>query len=324
MGKNYSHFTKDERNEISILLKKGYSHQDIADVVGKNRSSITREITRNKNKKDYDPSKAHHRAYVKRKYSKYQGMKVVENTELEKYIKEKMKCYWTPEEISGRLKFKNNNQTVISTLGIYKYLYSSYGQSLCEYLFSKQYYRRKQRKKKQKREIIKNRVFINKRPKIINERKRYGDWEGDTLGRIKTDSEIIIGLVERKSRYFISEKMPGLKYTINGFKQMLDPYQDIAHSLTLDNGVENTRYEELGIKTYFCNPYSSWEKGTMENTFKRLRRFIPKKSSLENYPNNDILKIVEIMNNTPRKCLGYRTPKEVFEEQPLKINQNSS
>lgn len=323
MGKNYSHFTKDKRNEISILLKKGYSHQDIANAVGKNRSSITREISRNKVKGEYDPSKAHHRAYVKRKYSKYQGMKVVENTELRDYIEEKIKGCWTPEETAGRLKFRNNNQTVISTPGIYKYLYSSYGQYLCQYLPSRQYYKRKRRAKKQKREIIKNRVFINKRSDLINERKRYGDWEGDTLGRIKTDREAIAGLVERKSRYFISKKIPGLKYTIDGFKQMLNPYQHILHSLTLDNGTENAKYEELGIKIYFCNPYSSWEKGTMENTFKRLRRFIPKKSSLRNYTNNDILKIAEIMNNTPRKCLGFRTPKEVFEEQ-LYLRRNTS
>ena len=110
MGKNYSHFTKDERNEISILLKKGYSHQDIADAIGKNRSSISREISWNKVKERYNPSKAHHRAYVKRKYSKYQGMKVVEKTELKNYIERKIKDYWIPEEIAGRLKFKNNNQ----------------------------------------------------------------------------------------------------------------------------------------------------------------------------------------------------------------------
>ena len=106
-----------------------------------------------------------------------------------------------------------------------------------------------------------------------------------------------------------------------------NPYQNIAESLTLDNGIENVRYEELGIKTFFCHPYSSWEKATMENSFGRLRRFIPKGTSLRDYDDEDIKRFAELMNNTPRKCLNYRTPKEVFEEQlilkklSLKANQ---
>ena len=106
-----------------------------------------------------------------------------------------------------------------------------------------------------------------------------------------------------------------LKYSMDGFKMFLNPRHDIFKSLTLDNGVENVRYEELDVDTYFCHPYSSWEKGGMENDFKRLRRWIPKKASLLNYTDKQIYAIMEKMNNTPRKCLNWKTPREVFEEQ---------
>ena len=107
---------------------------------------------------------------------------------------------------------------------------------------------------------------------------------------------------------------------------LLNPHHDTFKSLTLDNGVENVRYEELNIDTYFCHPYSSWEKGAIENCFKRLRRFIPKKASLKDYSREDIIHFAKIMNDTPRKCLNWKTPKEVFEEQSklnnIKINLN--
>lgn len=158
-------------------------------------------------------------------------------------------------------------------------------------------------------------MSIEQRPAIVSERTRFGDFEGDTLGKIKTDKEVIAGLVERMSRYLFLGKEPGLKYTMDGFNKQLNPYQSIIESLTLDNGVENVRYEELGIDTFFCHPYSSWEKGSIENSFQRLRRFLPKRASLSDYSNEDIRRFAYLMNNTPRKCLNFRTPREVFEEQ---------
>ena len=183
---------------------------------------------------------------------------------------------------------------------------------------------KKRRKKggKVKRQLIPNRISIEERPEQINERIEFGHWEGDALGRIKTDAEAVIGLSERMSRFILVDKIPRLKYTINGFKMLLNPHRSTFRSLTLDNGVENVRYEELNIDTYFCHPYSSWEKGGIENLFKRLRRFIPKKASLKDYSREDIIRFAEIMNNTPRKCLSWKTPKEVFEEQCVLNNIN--
>jgi len=323
---SYQHFKQSDRDEISILLKKGYSHRDIAEAIGKDHSSVSREIKNHLTKGAYDPHRANMKAQLKRRMSKYQGMKIYENVELSKYIEDRMKIDgWTPEQIAGKLKSGNGNNTVVSAKAIYKYLYSSHGQYLCKYL-PHQRYRAKKRivGGKQKKSIIPNRKSIEERPIIVIERKRFGDMEGDTLGRIKTDTEAIVGVRERLSRRLFICKVSRLKYTVDGFKQMLNPHHKIIETLTLDNGVENPRYEELNIPTYFCHPYSSWEKGGIENDFKRLRRWIPKKASLSDYTDDQISAIMEKMNNTPRKCLNWKTPNEVWNElYVLKINSTS-
>lgn len=326
---NYNHFTKDDRNELAILLKKDYFQKEIAEALSKDPSSISREIRRNNVNGEYDPKKAQAKSVVKRSRSKYQCMKIVEYPKLINYIETNLKDnHWTPEEIAGRWNSENNlnknsKKITISSPSIYKYLYSGRGQYLCKYLCSKRYIKRKRKEGgKQKRQLIPNRISIEERPPVVDERTEFGHWEGDTLGRIKTDSEVVIGLSERMSRFILIDKAPMLKYSMDGFKMLLNPHHDTFKSLTLDNGVENIRYEELNIDTYFCHPYSSWEKGGIENLFKRLRRFIPKKASLKDYSREDIIRFAEIMNNTPRKCLNWKTPKEVFEEQCALNNIN--
>lgn len=326
---SYKHFTKDDRNELAILLKKGYFQKDIAETLGKDPSSISREISLNSVNGIYDSEKAQNKSKVKRSKSKYQCMKIVKHSELIEYIENNLRDkHWAPEKIAGRWNSenhldKNGNKLIISAPSIYKYLYSNRGQYLCKYLCSKRYTKKKRKEGgKQKRQLIPNRISIEERPDVVNGRNEFGHWEGDTLGRIKTDSEVVIGLSERISRFILIDKMPRLKYSMDGFKQMLNPYHDTFKSLTLDNGVENVRYEELNVDAYFCHPYSSWEKGGIENLFKRLRRFIPKKASLKDYSREDIIGFAEIMNNTPRKCLEWKTPKEVFEEQYALNNIN--
>ena len=322
--KKYSHFTKQERDEISILLNKGYSHRDIAGALGKNHSSVSREIKNNSVNGIYDPAKAQHKARVKRLYSKYQAMKIRDNPDLEKYIQQRLLKNWTPEQISGRLKNKNNGKTVISFKTIYEYIYSVPGQRFC-YLsdlkkykyYRKQHRRRKRKHPKKPREHIKNRIFIDQRPKAINNRTRIGDFEGDTMGRPRSaSSETLVILQDRKSRFILAKKVPALKYSIEGFKELLEPVSSVE-SLTLDNGVENIRYQELNIDTYFCHPYSPYEKGSVENSIGLIRRdYIPKKSDLKNFPQKQIYAIINELNERPRKCLNFRTPKEVF----LQIN----
>lgn len=308
---SYTHFSKVERSELSILLKKGYSMRSIASVLRRSPSSVSREIKANSVNGEYDPDKANHKAYVKRWQSKYRGMKIRENEWLEREVRIRLTSFHTPEEIAGRLN-EDYGRTIISFKTIYKYLYSHYGQSFCKYLPSRQYTSKPRDRHQKKRETIKNRVFIEERPDIINHRLRVGDFEGDLLGVPRTCRVTLAGIVDRKSLYFQARKIERPRYAIEAYDTLLARVG--AWSCTLDNGVENARYTELNVPTYFCHPYCSWEKGRIENTFQRLRRFVPKKSSLANYSDKDISVIVDIMNNTPRKSLNYKTPKEVFEE----------
>lgn len=311
MTTKYNHFNRSERNELSILLKKGYSYREIGPTIHKNPSSISREVKDNSVNGKYDPEKAHHKAYVKRHYAKYQGMKIAENDWLEQYVKDKLSHYWTPEEITGRLELEHS-YSVITFNSIYKWLYSARGQWHCQYLPSKRYQRKKRGTKRIDKTLIPNRTPIELRPNIINFRKRYGDFEADTLGVPRQSRGTLAGAVDRKSRYFSVKKIKRIGQAIDAFKDMESRLS--IYSFTLDNGVENVRHRQLAATTYFCNPYSSWEKGAIENTFQRLRRFIPKDSLIQKYSDEEIARICDIMNNTPRKCLNWKTPNEVLKE----------
>jgi len=316
---SYSHFTRTDRFELSILLKKGYSYRDIAKAIKKNPSSISREIKENSVNGIYDPRKAQHKAYKKRWKSKYRSMKIRDNPKLEEYIKVKMSKGWTPEEIVERLKTENGNQQVISFKLIYTWLDTPFGEQSKMYLASKQSHWR--RRKVGKKVIIKDRVFIEDRPVVINSRKRLGDFEADVLGSSKSESARITGIVDRKAKYLNLKKVPRLKEAVIAYNRMLKANN--ALSCTMDNGPENASWKKLRIPTYFCQPYRPFEKGTVENTFQRLRRFIPKKSRLSQYSDDDISIIVDKMNNTPRKRLNWKTPNEVFFNLPIEQTFNN-
>lgn len=316
--RHYTHFCKIERIELSILLKKGYSLRSIGSGLKKSPSSVSREIKRNMVNGEYDPHKANHKAYVKRKYSKYQGMKVRAYPELEQYIHDTIMHHWSPETIAGRWKYEHPESVPITPKGIYKYLYSQYGQSLCKYLRYKRYRRKKRVAVKSPRQLIPNRVWIDERPSIVSDRTRFGDFEGDTMGVPRYSHTTIAAVIERKSRFILARKIERVKHAMDAFEALLTPLS--VKTLTLDNGIENVRYQSLGIPTYFCHPYSSWEKGSVEYAFKLMREYIPKKAAVANYTEKDVAVIVDTLNNRPRKCLGFRTPKEVFEEQVLSAN----
>lgn len=305
----YKHFNKDERNELAILLKKGYSRREIAEASGRSPSSVSREVKRNSIKGWYEPNKANHKARVKRLRSKYQGMKIRENRFLENYIHEKIKLSWSPERIAGRLKLETGTSVAHKT--IYKYIHRNpFGNRLRVYL---KYQGRPKRDEKNSQwgETIKNRVFIDQRPEIINQKLRCGDFEADTMGRSKNSSpQTLVVARERKTRFVLAKKVSRLKFAMEGLKEILSPLP--VKSITFDNGRENARYYKLGIKSYFCHPYASWQKGSVENAIGLIREYIPKKSDLSDYSHDCISAIIDRINSIPMKCLKYRTPKEVF------------
>jgi len=317
----YTHFSKTERLEISVLLKRGYSHREIGRALGKHHSSVSREINNNSVNGEYDPHKAQHKAYVKRKYSKYQGMKVRENSEIEKYLWEKMQLpfLWSPEQVAGRI--RREKGIVVSYNAIYKYLDNTPQGSHLWYLRAQQTKRkRRKKKKKSEKELIPNRVWIEERPVSANQREVFGHFEADTMGRKRSHSPDVLSVMrERFSRKLLAKKVPRLKYAMDGFKDLLALYRKAVKSMTLDNGVENVRHEELGCSTFFCHPFCSREKGSIEQGIGLIRRYIPKKADLKNYSDQDIATIIERINNTPMKCLDWCTPNEVFQEELLKV-----
>lgn len=326
MNNHKGHLKKEERMEIYLLLKKGYSRRDIADALGRDHTVILREIERNSSGERYDPHRAQDKARIRRRYSKYQGMKINECPELKRYVKEKLEAGWTPEQIAGRLKEKDTPLLFVSHAGIYKWLYSAHGQAYCQYLPSRRCRKRKRKEKKAGREMIPNRVGIECRPGAVNDRREYGHYEGDTVvsgRRHKTKTNLKV-ITERGARYARLRKAWDMKPETNN-RAVRDMMEDLLKkTMTLDNGIENKEHEELAealdIDVYFCDPYSSWQKGGVENLNRRIRRFIPKGASLDDYTEEDIAGIEYILNNTPRKCLNYKTPHEVMLENHLFLN----
>jgi IS30 family transposase len=319
------HIKNEERLEIYLLLKKSYSHRQIGDALGRSHTTISREIRRNSIKDTYDPHRAKQKARNRRKCSKYQGMKVRDKPELRGYIINRLEVGWTPEKIAGRLKEVDTRQSYISHMGIYKWLYSAFGQAYCPYLLKRRHRKKKRRQKKTRREMISGRVGIEYRSIAANQRMEYGHFEGDTVvsGK-KYGSVSLVVLVDRKSRYVRIRKLMNLKPKTNCL-MLEEMASDIyKKTLTLDNGIENKNHEalaqSLGIDIYFCDPYSSWQKGAVENVNGIIRRFIPKGSNINDYTEKQIQIIEDYLNHTPKKCLNYMTPYEIMIENNLFLN----
>ena len=267
---------------------------------------------------NYESTIAEHKTLIRRESSKYQCMKIEEGNDLRKYIIEKLGKHWNPDEISGRMK-KDRKSFYASKTAIYEWLRSSYGQRYCAYLYSQRYTARRQRKNKLRKTLIPNRIGIESRPLGATNRTRYGHYEGDTIVSAKeTRSKFALSVIyERKTKYIDARKIKNMKPESNNYalKEMLENKK--ALSLTQDNGIENTKHQELGLATYFCDPYSSWQKGGIENANKMIRQFIPKGSSISDYSDKYVKMIITVLNNKPRKSLDYKTANEVMLEKKL-------
>lgn len=325
----HHHFTSAERLEVEILLNRGYSDRAIARTLGCSHTSIGREKKRNSVKKKYKGKDAKIKARQRRRYSKYQGMKVREDPTLQKFIVQKLQEGWTPDEIAGHLKTQQKKLSSISAKGIYKWLYSVHGQQYCSLLCSKQV-KKKKRRPKTERSMIPNRVGIEERPEEANNRSTYGHFETDTIVSGKRhDSTAALSVVhERKARYVRLKKIPNLQPAVFA-TSVIHMMSDLEkETLTHDNGIECREHEvvasTLNIRTFFCNRYHSWEKGGVENTNGRIRRFIPKGSNLADFSDADIAKVEHWLNHTPRKCLNWKTPHEIMVENNLFLSVSPS
>jgi len=315
---NYQHISKIERVEISIMLRKGYSVSEIAAELGRHKSSLYREIKHNTVAGEYHSLKANHKAYVRRKYSKYQAMSIVSDMKLREYIHTKLLIDgWSPEQIAGRLAQESGLQKV-SAPTIYKYIRSPYGRQLEYELGLVKQKRQKMRKWQRSVTKLEDRVFIDKRPEAANDRSQFGHWEGDFIvsGKAYGNTSLLV-LHERVSRYTLIARIEAR--TIRNVEDVLSealPLIGRFESLTLDNDIAFRRHAELSeiieAPVYFCQPYHSWEKGGVENANRLIRRYVPKGCDISHYSQEDIWDIQHWMNNLPRKILGFKSAKELF------------
>jgi len=328
MKKNYRHLNQFDRDRIEAMLNAGLKQKEIAKVLGCDATTIGREIKRNRKKircrggnKDgpYKASIASHKTYVRRKYSKYQGRKIEGDKDLKEHIISKLKLHWSPDEISGRMK-KDQESFYASKDLIYGWLYSVWGQRYTKYLYQKRDNKKKRKLNKTEKVMIPNRIGIKLRPKEANEKLVYGHLESDTIvsGRASTSKQSLAVVYERKAKYIGVRKIKSLRPSeLNcGVKKILKSLNQ-KETVTFDNGIENREHEKLGIKTYFCDPYSSWQKGGVENANKMIRRYIPKGSDISGYSHQYVTMIIQRINNKPRKSLGYKTPYEIMLENNL-------
>lgn len=320
----YHHLSEEDRYVISHLTIAGYSLREIGRRIGRSHTSISREIKRNGPKYQdmapywYDVAQplAIKRRHQPRHHRRQGQKKLVE------YVHSKLRLDWPPEAISSRLNldYTTDQQMRISHETIYRWIFrnAQEGGDLYKHLRRRHKRRRKQRRYGFGRRFIPGRISIHERPSLVDQRQRFGDWEGDTMEGAKGTGGLATH-VERKSRYLLAVKLVDKKaatMTQQSTKAFRKVPRKLRHTLTVDNGREFANFKELesknNLKVFFADPYSAWQRGTNENTNGLLRQYFPKGVNLNLVSQKDVAFVVNKLNNRPRKCLNYQTPHEVF------------
>ncbi len=311
---SYQQITYEQRIEIYALLKAGCSQTRIADIIGVSKSAVSREINRNTGLKGYRPKQAHQRALERRQNA---DKNVRFTGEIKKDVTKLLNQDWSPEQISGRL--KATGEPYVSHETIYQFVIADQknGGELYKHLRQGRKKRRKRIKGKDRRGQIPNRVSIDQRPPVVDNKERIGDWEIDTMIG-KNHKGALVTAVERKTNFTCIGHVPRKEAALVSkvLIEMLKPYKNFVHTLTGDNGKEFTEHEkiadELNAQFYFAHPYSSWERGLNENTNGLIRQYFPKKTSLINVDKQKLMDVQNKLNNRPRKLLNYQKPAHLF------------
>ena len=322
--KKASKITDAERSEIDILHGKGYSARSIAKALGRSPNTIAAELKRNSYQDGrYIAARAKQKAYVRRKYARYQGKKIQEDDELRAFIILKLSERWNPDEIAGYLRVNPALGLSPIKTAIYEWLRSAWGQQYCVLLYSQRYQRKPRRKNKTDRVMIPDRTSITERPLAALGRVELGHCEYDSIVSSKrSGSTAALAVVaERSSRLIRASLVPNLKpepyaMTISRLVQGLN-----TRTMTTDNGIENRHHRLITRKTgapvFFTDPYSSWQKGGVENANKMLRQYFPKGTDFATVSQTDVVYALECINNKPRKILGYKSSLQAAKEKGL-------
>lgn len=318
----YVGLSSAERSEIEILKCRGYSLRKIAEVLGRSPNTISREIKVNSvtcestGKLEYVAKKAKTKSRLSRRSRRYQWQKIEHDPKLWLFVIEHLKLHWNPDEISKYLKAHPELGSYVSMRQIYEWLRSSKGQPYCQYLYSGRYHPKKHRTNKTERVMIPDRVSIEQRPVAALGRVEPGHMEYDSVvsgkayGKPKSTFALAV-LTERATRLVMVRIVPNLRP--QGFAEAIAGLANNINvrSFTTDNGIENKQHtlvtQNTGAPVFFTDPYSSWQKGGVENANKMLRRYFPKGTDFAKITQMQVDQAVALINQKPRKVLGYKS-----------------
>ena len=320
MGRSYEQLSLEDRCEIARLQAEGHSVRQIAAALDRAPSTISREIRRNRGAAHcYKPSFAHEQRQARR----WTGSRLEREAGLRRAVLERLASGWSPEQIAGRLA-RERGRKVISYESIYRFIYAQIARTK-DWSWRRYLPRGKSRRGCRGRRggssatFIEGRVSVAERPTAAADRKAPGHWEADLM-LFSRYGQAILTVHERKSRLLLATRPPNkaanrvARHLVRLFESMPP---ELRKTITFDNGTEFARHRalhRLAFKTFFCDPYAPWQKGGIENAIGRMRRFIPRKTDLATLPNKRFNDLVSAYNNTPRKCLDFRTPAEAFSE----------
>ena len=308
----YTQLTQEERYQIHALLKAGLDQTEIAMILKRHKSTISREIRRNSGLRGYRPKQAQRLADERRQARVKPRISTSSWSTVERLLRED----WSPEQISLWLKEEFN--VAISHEWIYQFILQdkAAGGDLYRHLRCQKKRRKRYGSYSRRGQLI-DRISIDERPAVVDSRSRIGDWELDTIIG-KGHKQAIVSLTERKSRYTLIKKVKRktAQLVSDAIISLLSPVSGKVHTLTSDNGKEFAEHKtianHLDAKFYFAHPYASWERGLNENTNGLIRQYFPKNRDFATITQSEINKVMEKLNNRPRKCLGIKTPNQVF------------
>ena len=309
----YKQITSEQRYTINVLLQKNMSKKDIAEAIKVNLSTVYRELKRNsgvRNHYNWETAEAN----ARQKKRKKPGNRSIPQDVRDESVRLLQEHQWSPEQISGYLAKEGKR---ISTESIYRIIRKDKKEGGSLYKHCRHRLKHRARPVGGKRVAIPNRVSISERPKEVDG-VRFGDFEMDTIVG-KGNCGAIVTLVEKQTNMLFMRKLShgkNAKKLAETVKQLLKPFKGYIKTITTDNGLEFAAHEmiskALGVPVYFADPYSSWQKGAIENANGLIRQFIPKSASFSNVSQQQITKFMTKINERPRKKLNFSTPKECF------------
>lgn len=308
-----AHITVEQRYQIQALLAAGMKQKEIAKILGRDKSVISRELSRNRlNNGKYKPEVA--QQYYRHRRKRCRKLNKLQDPELKQYVEDQLREDKSPEQIIGIMR-KEEHSSPLSHETIYQYIWKdkSTGGELYKHLRNQGRRYQKRGNSKNSRGVIPNRIGIEQRPEVVDQRGRVGDFEIDlVIG--KNHKNAILTIVERKSGFALLRKLPSKEAEITA-EQLVDalmPIKDYVHTITSDNGKEFAKHElvakNLETSFYFATPYHSWERGVNENYNRLVRQYFPKKTSFEDITEEQLLNVQNKLNNRERKRLGFVSP----------------